>query len=337
MEPDEARAIGEWVRSGGRLVAGGAGDSGWLDEVISHVPRWEPDGETEREPLLPVIETSDVEEVRAYEFGAWHELGEHAAGDRPGGRAAGRHGAVGRGQRGAARGRVAAAQPCASTRPTTPCSGSTLTGGARKPVAFLETVHGYGASRGFGGLPDEREVGAARAGADDVGGAVGGRPPLRPDRGRRMNRCRRRASSTSTRSPPRSCAPNRTRRIAREGVARPRRGRGTQGRRRPRRGAGGHARRARAGRSRAAGGRPGGGEDAAGQRDRAGARARVPAAAVHARHAAVGRHRDDGAARRRARLPARARCSRGSSWRTRSTARRPRPRPRCSRRCRRAR
>ena len=31
--------------------------------------------------------------------------------------------------------------------------GLTLIGGARKPVAFLETVHGYGASRGFGGLP----------------------------------------------------------------------------------------------------------------------------------------------------------------------------------------
>ena len=31
--------------------------------------------------------------------------------------------------------------------------GLALTGGARKPVAFLETVHGYGASRGFGGLP----------------------------------------------------------------------------------------------------------------------------------------------------------------------------------------
>ena len=42
MEPDEAKAIGDWVRSGGRLVAGGAGDSGWLDEVIAHVPAWIP-------------------------------------------------------------------------------------------------------------------------------------------------------------------------------------------------------------------------------------------------------------------------------------------------------
>ena len=31
--------------------------------------------------------------------------------------------------------------------------GLALTGGARRRVAFLETVHGYGVSRGFGGLP----------------------------------------------------------------------------------------------------------------------------------------------------------------------------------------
>src|ERR1044071_9563424 len=32
MEPEEARAIGEWVRSGGNLVAGGRGDAAWLEE-----------------------------------------------------------------------------------------------------------------------------------------------------------------------------------------------------------------------------------------------------------------------------------------------------------------
>jgi hypothetical protein len=33
--------------------------------------------------------------------------------------------------------------------------GIDLAGGAQRPVAFLETVHGYGVSRGFGGLPSE--------------------------------------------------------------------------------------------------------------------------------------------------------------------------------------
>ena len=31
--------------------------------------------------------------------------------------------------------------------------GLALAGGAEEPVAFLETVHGYGVARGFGGLP----------------------------------------------------------------------------------------------------------------------------------------------------------------------------------------
>ena len=38
MEPEEARAIGEWVRSGGNLVAGGTGEAAWLDEVLDDPP-----------------------------------------------------------------------------------------------------------------------------------------------------------------------------------------------------------------------------------------------------------------------------------------------------------
>src|SRR3954452_12279309 len=40
LEPKETRAIGDWVRSGGRLVAGGAGDALWLDEVLDAPPRY---------------------------------------------------------------------------------------------------------------------------------------------------------------------------------------------------------------------------------------------------------------------------------------------------------
>ena len=39
------------------------------------MPVWGPDGETRARAALPVTETAGVEEVRAYEFGAWHELG----------------------------------------------------------------------------------------------------------------------------------------------------------------------------------------------------------------------------------------------------------------------
>ena len=97
-------------------------------------------------------------------------------------------------------------------------------------------------------------------------------------------------------------------------------------------------RRPRAGRRRA-----GTGQDAAGQVAGAGHRHAVPPRAVHARPDAVRyrRHRDP---RRRHQPRAsacsasrRALCSRRCCWPTRSTARRPRPSPRCSKRCRNAR
>ena len=111
-------------------------------------------------------------------------------------------------------------------------------------------------------------------------------------------------------------------------------GRGRQGRRRP----GGVVEqllcRAARRRARPARGRARRREDAARERDRPRARARLPARAVHARHAPLGPDRDDDAARRRARRSGRGRCSRASCSPTRSTARRRRRRRRCSRRCR---
>lgn len=152
MEPEEAEAIGEWVRSGGRLVAGGSGDAGWLDEVIVDVPRWQPDGPAGRSPLVPVVETSGVHEVRTFERGAWHELGQNLP-------VLGPPDAPLLVTARAGEGSVALlADPSALhnrglDRADNAMFGLALVGGARRPVAFLETVHGYGVSRGFGGLP----------------------------------------------------------------------------------------------------------------------------------------------------------------------------------------
>ena len=79
----------------------------------------------------------------------------------PAGRAARRHRARGRGERRAA-GRRLAAENRGLARADNAAFGLALAGGAAA-VAFLETVHGYGVSRGFGGLPDARQVDAARA------------------------------------------------------------------------------------------------------------------------------------------------------------------------------
>ena len=82
---------------------------------------------------------------------------------------------------------------------------------------------------------------------------------------------------------------------------------------------------------------PGVAKTLAGERVRPRDRRRVPARAVHARHAAVGPHRHDDAARRASSRSGPGRCSPTCCSPTRSTARRRRRRPRCSRRCRSAR
>ena len=152
MEPEEARAIGEWVRSGGRLVAGGSGDAGWLEEVLDDPPVWEPDDASRRRTLVPVSDTSGVTEVRSANGGGWHELG----GALP---------AIGPADgpllvtRRSGRGEVALladASPLQNeslARADGAALGLALAGGAQRPVAFLETVHGYGVARGFAGLP----------------------------------------------------------------------------------------------------------------------------------------------------------------------------------------
>ncbi len=97
----------------------------------------------------------------------------------------------------------------------------------------------------------------------------------------------------------------------------------------------GHPRR----RARAARGLPGAGQDPRGALVRAGPRVGVHARPVHARPAAGRPHRlvHLRPARGRVRVPARAAVHRACCWPTRSTGPHPRPRPRCSRRCRSAR
>ncbi|HEY6889817.1 MAG TPA: DUF4350 domain-containing protein [Solirubrobacter sp.] len=151
MEPEEARAIGDWVRRGGRLVAGGAGDASWLDEVLDAPPTWEDGGGARRRTLVPAADTAGVREV-ASRGGGWHDLG----GTLPLiGPANGpllvttREG----------EGEVALLADATPLRnegldlADGAALGIALAGNDKQTVAFLETVHGYGVSRGFGGLP----------------------------------------------------------------------------------------------------------------------------------------------------------------------------------------
>jgi hypothetical protein len=151
MEPEEARAIGDWVRSGGRLVAGGSGDASWLDEVLDKPPVWRPGGGERRRTLVPVAETVGVTEVRALD-GGWHGLGASLPAIGPPAdpllvTARSGEGSV------ALLADAAPLQNASLDVADGAALGLALAGGPRRPVAFLETVHGYGVARGFGGLP----------------------------------------------------------------------------------------------------------------------------------------------------------------------------------------
>jgi Domain of unknown function (DUF4350) len=179
----EARAIGEWVRAGGRLVAGGE-DSSWLDEVLARPPELRGDAPADRRVLAPVPETAGVSEVRS-DGGGWSRPGAALPAIGPARRPllvtahAGRGSVALLADPGVLQNRRLGQADAAAL-------GLALAGGRGRPVAFLETVHGYGVARGFAGLPSRVKwllAGLALAALAAVW-AVGRRlgPPEDPER-----------------------------------------------------------------------------------------------------------------------------------------------------------
>jgi len=147
MEPEEADAIRAWVEGGGRLVLGASSEVAWIEQLLDAPPRWTGTVDDEHRPLVPI---ADVRTVVSLDGTGFEDLG----GLLP--------------MLGPAETPLAASAPLgagqvillADTSPLTnrglaradnAAFALSLAGGA--PVAFLETVHGYGVSRGFGGLP----------------------------------------------------------------------------------------------------------------------------------------------------------------------------------------
>jgi hypothetical protein len=150
IEPAEGKAIGAWVRAGGRLLAGGARDASWLSEVLPRPPRWGPAPAGDAHVLVPVPETAGVRRVRTAEGGGWERL----RGALPVvGPARAPLVVVARRGRGAVvlLGDASPLQNRLLAQADDAALGLDLAGG--RPVAFLETVHGYGVARGLAGLP----------------------------------------------------------------------------------------------------------------------------------------------------------------------------------------
>jgi Domain of unknown function (DUF4350) len=148
---DDARAIGRFVRDGGRLVAAGASVA-WLARVLDAPPRWEPSAPGRATVVVPAPETAGVDSVAFAQGGGWATLGGAlpilATPDGPVAAVA---------ESGA--GRVvllADGSPLSNRglgRADDAAFGLAAAGGQRRPVAFLETVHGYGEATGLAALP----------------------------------------------------------------------------------------------------------------------------------------------------------------------------------------
>jgi hypothetical protein len=167
----EARALADFVRRGGRLVAGGEDPARWLAAIVPAVPRWQPGGATMVRPLARVPEVAGVAAVRTAAGGSWSGVGRGAGG----GAGSGGHGAGGAstpalgspGGTGSVlnvarvgHGRVALladASPLQNRLLATAGNaalGIALAGPRGRRVVFVETVHGYGQGRGLAALPE---------------------------------------------------------------------------------------------------------------------------------------------------------------------------------------
>ena len=201
MRRSEARAIGAFVRAGGRLVAGGLTGSGWIEDGLGGAPEPRGDGARTSRALVPVPETAGVTDVEDPEAAAWEEPGAALPIAGRGGGAARRRRAQGPRPRAAAGQRRAAAEPRARARGQRRLRRSPPPGRATAPVVFLETVHGYGEATGLGGPAGAHLVDAARAAARRARVRLEPRAPDRAAGGRGAPAPARRAGSTSTRWP----------------------------------------------------------------------------------------------------------------------------------------
>ena len=152
IEPEEARAIRRFVDAGGRLVAGGALVR-WLGRVLPSAPAWAAAPPGRAAVVAPVPETAGIDAVAFDEGGRWAELGGALPVlATPSGPVA----AVAR----LGRGRVILLADSAPLlngglpRADSAAFALAVAGEAARPVAFLETVHGYGEETGLAALPD---------------------------------------------------------------------------------------------------------------------------------------------------------------------------------------
>lgn len=148
----DAAAFRAFVEDGGRLIAGGALAASWLGALVDEGPEWSGAPIRRSAPLAPVAEVGDVSEVRAAGPGSWSETGQAlpVLGDAD---------LVLLAVASVGRGRVlllADASPLQNRlldEADNAALGLELAGPRARPVAFVESLHGYGRVSGITAVP----------------------------------------------------------------------------------------------------------------------------------------------------------------------------------------
>jgi hypothetical protein len=148
LDGGERRALAHFLRAGGRLVAAGE-DAG--TGIVPRAPRWVPGGPRTAGPSVPVPETSAVRRVRSAGDGGFGPLGGAlpALGEDPATLVVAR---AGRG-RALLLADTAPLQNRLLVRADNAALALALAGPPRRPVTFVESVHGFGEATGLAALP----------------------------------------------------------------------------------------------------------------------------------------------------------------------------------------
>jgi hypothetical protein len=152
--PAEGTRLLAFVKDGGRLVIGGSSSQSTLPAVIPRLPQWSSSGSASEFPVASAGATlAGVSEVRSAGEGEWSTTAGYRAPLRS---------ATGGSlllERNLGRGRIellADASPLQNRLLASAGNaqlGLNLIGGRARPVVFVESVHGFGQSRGLAALP----------------------------------------------------------------------------------------------------------------------------------------------------------------------------------------
>ena len=160
--PEDAEALGRFVERGGRLVAGGPAPT-WVNTVLADPPTWSPTGIARAGPVGPGSDGSGVQSVATAGDGSWEAPGQAlpVLGDEARSlvvvASPGDGSAVLLADASPLQNRLLASEDNAALA-------LALAGVPRRPVTFVESVHGFGSERGLAALPGRWKLALAGLG-----------------------------------------------------------------------------------------------------------------------------------------------------------------------------